>query len=72
MSVLTFSENFIIKNCDMALHLSFKVSGSTNFELEIPADANIAKVKELCVEKSGIDKDQQKIIFKGKLFHLVV
>ena len=49
----------------MSLHLTFKVSGSNNFELDIPADSTVMKVKELCVEKSGIDKDQQKIIFKG-------
>jgi hypothetical protein len=49
----------------MSLHLTFKVSGSNNFDLDVPSDATVHSVKELCVEKSGIDKDQQKIIFKG-------
>ena len=49
----------------MSLHLTFKVSGSNNFDLDVPADATVQSVKELYVEKSGIDKDQQKIIFKG-------
>lgn len=49
----------------MSLHLTFKVSGGSNFELDVPSDSTIGKVKEICVEQAKIDKDQQKIIFKG-------
>lgn len=48
------------------LNLTFKVSGGTNFDMEVPASATVSEVKELCVEKSKIDRDQQKIIFKGR------
>lgn len=51
----------------MTLTLTFKVSGGQNFDLEVPAAATVGDVKGLCVEKSGIDKDVQKIIFKGMI-----
>ena len=56
----------------MSLHLTFKVSGGTNFELDVPSGATVGEVKSLCVEQSKIDKDQQKIIFKGMSFHFVL
>ena len=49
----------------MSLHLTFKASGSPNFELAFDGSTTIGDVKAKCVEASGIDKDQQKIIFKG-------
>ncbi len=50
----------------MTLSLTFKVSGGDNFDLVVPATSTVGDVKGLCVEKSGIEKDLQKIIFKGK------
>ena len=52
----------------MSLHLTFKASGSPNFELAFDSSTTIGDVKAKCVEASGIDKDQQKIIFKGMDF----
>lgn len=49
----------------MSLHLTFKPSGAANFDLDIDASATIADVKAKCAELCGIEKDQQKIIFKG-------
>lgn len=49
----------------MTLHLTFKPSGASNFELDIDATATIAEVKSKCAEHCGIEKEAQKIIFKG-------
>lgn len=51
----------------MSLHLTFKPSGAANFELAFEGTATVAEVKAKCAEVCGIDKDQQKIIFKGRL-----
>jgi hypothetical protein len=49
----------------MTLHLTFKPSGAANFELDIDSAATIADVKSKCAEQCGIEKESQKIIFKG-------
>jgi ubiquilin len=50
---------------EMSLHLTFKPSGAANFELDFEPSNTIAEVKAKCAESCGIEKDQQKIIFKG-------
>lgn len=52
----------------MSLHLTFKPSGAANFELDFDGTATISDVKEKCSGVCGIEKDQQKIIFKGMLY----
>lgn len=49
----------------MTLQLTFKPSGAANFDLEIESTATIADVKAKCADLCGIEKDAQKIIFKG-------
>lgn len=49
----------------MSLHLTFKPSGAANFDLDIDASATVGDVKAKCADLCGIEKDQQKIIFKG-------
>jgi hypothetical protein len=51
----------------MTLHLTFKPSGAANFDLDIDASATVADVKAKCAEHCGIEKEAQKIIFKGML-----
>ena len=51
----------------MTLHLTFKPSGAANFDLEIDSAATIADVKAKCADLCGIEKDAQKIIYKGML-----
>ena len=55
----------------MSLHLTFKPSGAANFDLDFDPSATIAEVKEKCSGACGIDKDQQKIIFKGTFCLLI-
>ena len=49
----------------MSLHLTFKPSGAPNIDLDFEPSNTIAEEKAKCVDSCGIDKDQQKIIFKG-------
>jgi hypothetical protein len=51
----------------MTLQLTFKPSGAANFDLEIDSTATVADVKAKCADLCGIEKDAQKIIFKGML-----
>jgi ubiquilin len=56
----------------MTLHLTFKPSGAANFDLEIESAATISEVKAKCADLCGIDKDSQKIIFKGSQYLFLV
>ena len=49
----------------MSLHLTFKPSGAAIFELDFEPSNTIGEVKQKCESSCGIDKEQQKIIFKG-------
>eukprot|EP00913_Durusdinium_trenchii_P031769 g29753.t1 len=53
----------------MPISVSFKVSGSggTSFNLDLEPSMTVKEVKEKAHEPSGIEPDQMKLIFKGRI-----
>lgn len=48
--------------------MTFKVSGGTQFVLDLDPDWTVKQVKEKCVEQTHIPVEAQRLIYKGAFF----
>eukprot|EP01067_Filipodium_phascolosomae_P009262 Filipodium_phascolosomae@DN8214_c0_g1_i1.p1 len=49
------------------INLTFKVSGGTQFELEVDSLITVLDLKKLAVESSSIPAEEQRLIYKGRI-----
>ena len=64
------SREFILKlllNILMSeINIKIKLSNGSTFDVAIPGDATISDLKAKCAGPSGIEADDQRLIYKGR------
>lgn len=54
------------------IKVNIKQAADKKFELELPLNATISEIKELCAKQASCKSNELKLIYKGSLYSFII